>query len=212
MRRLTDDAAQDIVPRWSPDGQWIAFLSDRGGKYEIWKMRPDGTGITQMTDEPGREVIAPVWSPDSRQLLYEIRNVNAYVIDADRVGAEQKPRPLPAQQPPSFIPWDWSPDGQYLVGWQHSVEWGIVVYSFPDRRYQRLTKIGSFPVWLNDSRHLIFREDGELYFLDRLGGEPRKTLSLKGSAVGTHLLSRDGRRLYFSSASNEADLWLLKLK
>ena len=31
LRRLTDDAAQDIIPRWSPDGGWIAFISDRGG-------------------------------------------------------------------------------------------------------------------------------------------------------------------------------------
>jgi serine/threonine protein kinase len=61
LRRLTDDSAQDIVPRWSPDGQWIAFLSDRSGKYEIWKVRPDGTGLAQMTNEPEREVIAPVW-------------------------------------------------------------------------------------------------------------------------------------------------------
>jgi Tol biopolymer transport system component len=117
LHRLTDDVAQDIVPRWSPDGQWIAFLSDRSGKYEIWKVRPDGTGLAQMTHEPGREVIAPVWSPDGHRLLYQIRNVNSYVIDADRRGQEQTAESLPGEPPPGFIPWDWSPDGTLLVGW-----------------------------------------------------------------------------------------------
>jgi hypothetical protein len=59
-----------------------------------------------MTHEPGREVIAPVWSPDGRKLLYQIRNVNSYVIDANRPGAEQTPQGLSGQPPPGFIPWD----------------------------------------------------------------------------------------------------------
>src|SRR5262249_60941618 len=63
LHRLTDDVAQDIVPRWSPDGEWIAFLSDRSGKYEIWKVRPDRSGMSQMTHEPGRVVLTPCSAP-----------------------------------------------------------------------------------------------------------------------------------------------------
>src|SRR5262249_15493175 len=140
-------------------------------------------------------------------------NLNSYVIDADRPGTEQKPQPLPGQQPPSFIPWDWSPDGQYLVGWQHSAGWGIVVYSFATQRYERLNDYGYFPIWLNDSLHLIFRDLGELFLIDRLGGASKKILSLKASSqVGTHVISRDSRRLYFTEANSEADIWLLSLK
>jgi eukaryotic-like serine/threonine-protein kinase len=213
LRRLTDDAAQDIVPRWSPDGNWIAFLSDRSGKYEIWKIRPDGTGLAEMTHEPGREVIAPVWTPDSRRLLYQVRNVNSYMIDADRPGTEQKPQPLPGQPPSGFIPWDWSPDGMYLAGWLHQTEWGIVVYSAATQRYERLSDIGSFPVWLSDSRRLVFREGGDLFLLDRMGGPPKKIYSLKPpNQVGSHVLSRDNRHLYLTDASSEADIWLLSLK
>ena len=213
LRRLTDDAAQDIVPRWSPDGNWIAFLSDRSGKYEIWKIHPDGTGLTQMTFEPGRDVIAPVWSPDSRRLLYQVRNVNSYLIDADRPGTEQKPEALAGQAPPGFIGWDWSPDGAYLAGWQHSQGWGIVVYSFATHRYEHVSEKGAFPVWLNDSQRLIFREGGDLYLFDRRRGTPQQIHSLKGSRdIGTHLISRDNRQIYFTDVSNEADIWLLSLK
>ena len=214
LRRLTDDVAQDIVPRWSPDGQWIAFLSDRSGKYEIWKVRPDGSGLAQMTNEPDREVIAPVWSPDGSKLLYQIRNVNSYVIDANRPGAEQAPQSLWGQPPPGFIPWDWSPDGSLLVGWQPLNEQrSMVVYTFAEHRYQRfVTGFGSYPIWLNDNRRVLFREGEKLFLLDRLTGEWREVLSLKSpSQIGSYALSRDNKRLYYTSGSSEADIWLLKI-
>lgn len=38
-------------PDYAPDGQWIYFNSDRSGLMQIWKIRPDGTGLTQVTDD-----------------------------------------------------------------------------------------------------------------------------------------------------------------
>jgi serine/threonine protein kinase len=217
LKRLTDDAAQDIIPRWSPDGGWIAFISDRGGKYEIWKVRPDGSGLVQMTHEPGKEVIAPVWSPDGRNLLYQIRNVNSFVIDANRPGAEQEPEMLGGQAPDGFLPWEWSPDGNFLLGWQpprpEHRERGIVVYSFATKTYERFGHIGAFPVWLNDNRRILLREGDTFYVADRVEGKPRKIYALaQGNQIGAHALSRDNRRLYFTSVSSEADIWLLNVK
>ncbi len=216
LQRLTDDAAQDIMPRWSPDGRWIAFISDRGGKYEIWKVRPDGSGLAQMTHEPGKEVIAPVWSPDGRKLLYQIRNVNSFIIDADRPGTEQTPQMLPGQPVLGFLPWEWSPDSKHLAGWQPPMpeqqRRGIVVYSLAQQRYERLTDLGGYPAWLNDNRRLMFRDGTSIYLLDRLGGKPRQIYSLKQpNQIGSHALSRDNRRLYFTEISSDADIWLLKL-
>jgi eukaryotic-like serine/threonine-protein kinase len=215
LHRLTDDVAQDIVPHWSPDGQWIAFLSDRSGKYEIWKVRPDGSGLVQMTHEPDRDLIAPVWSPDSKRLLYQVRNVNSYVIDADRSGSQQTPQALGGNSPEGLIPMDWSPDGTMLVGWQPlEKRRTIVVYFFAEQRYQTFaTGRGSFPIWLSDNRHVLFREGGKLFVLDRVSEKWREILSLKApSLIGSYSLSRDNRRLYYTSASNEADVWLLNLE
>jgi len=51
------------------------------------------------------------------------------------------------------------------------------------------------------------------YLVDRLEGKPRKIYSLtQGNQIGSHALSRDNRRLYFTSVSSEADIWLLKVK
>ncbi len=170
-----------------------------------------------MTHEPGKEVIAPVWSPDGRKLLYQIRNANSFVIDATRPGTEQEPQMLPGQPPDGFIPWDWSPDGNYLLGWQpprpQHRERGIVVYSFATKHYDQFGNLGAFPVWLNDNRRRLLREGDAFYLVDRLEGKTRKIYSLaQGNQIGTHVLSRDNRRLYFTSLSSEADIWMLKLK
>ena len=48
--RLTNNAAFDIEPAWSPDGTKIAFASDRDGNVEIYVMNADGTGQTRLTN------------------------------------------------------------------------------------------------------------------------------------------------------------------
>ncbi len=64
----------DMQPRFSPDGQWIAFTSDRtgeGGKGgdNIWVMRPDGSDVRQVTRESFRLVTQPAWTPDSQFIV-----------------------------------------------------------------------------------------------------------------------------------------------
>jgi TolB protein len=66
---LVPGAYQDIHPDWSPDGEWIAFASDRSGELEIWVVRADGTGLRQVTTGPGAKSW-PAWSPDGRKILY----------------------------------------------------------------------------------------------------------------------------------------------
>ena len=67
-RRLTDDAFRDRGPSWSPDGQRIAFYSDRSGAYEHWVIRPDGSGLEQLTRRQGGSSNFPVWSPDGTRI------------------------------------------------------------------------------------------------------------------------------------------------
>jgi eukaryotic-like serine/threonine-protein kinase len=214
VRRLTDDIAADNVPRWSPNGQYIAFLSDRSGKREIWRVRQDGSELTQMTDVSDQEVIDPVWSPDSKRLLYQIRNVNSFIINADQPSTLESTQQLEGQAPPGFLVWNWSANAAFLAGWLPGLgkpNQGIVVYSFERQTYERLTDFGEFPIWLNDNRRLLFIWGKELYSLDRLSGTTGPILSISPGDFGLFALSRDNRRLYFTRKSNEADIWLLKL-
>ena len=66
---------------------------------------------------------------------------------------------------------------------------------------------------MNDNRLILFREGEKLYLLDRLTGKWNELLSLKlPSQIGSYALSRDNKRLYYTSGSSEADIWLLKIE
>jgi Tol biopolymer transport system component len=52
----------DEYPTWSPDGQWIAFHSDRDGDLDIYIVRPDGSDLRLLTDNDDDDM-QPSWSP-----------------------------------------------------------------------------------------------------------------------------------------------------
>ncbi|MBI1766045.1 MAG: PD40 domain-containing protein [Acidobacteria bacterium] len=71
-RRLTLEAAADIRPTWSHDGQWLYFSSNRSGDYQLWKQPSAGGPAVQLTWQGGREAYE---SPDG-QFLYYTRSPN----------------------------------------------------------------------------------------------------------------------------------------
>lgn len=58
---VTDGEQIDEAPAWSPDGQWIAFTSNRNGQTEIYLMQPDGAGLRRLTDHPAADWL-PRWA------------------------------------------------------------------------------------------------------------------------------------------------------
>ncbi len=68
-RQLTSTASREFQPAWSPDGQWLAYVTWSGDGGHIWKVRADGSGAPQqLTRVPAfyRDV---VWSPDGSRLV-----------------------------------------------------------------------------------------------------------------------------------------------
>ena len=170
-----------------------------------------------MTYEPGKDIIAPVWSPDGQRLLYQVRNLNSFIIDATRPGRDQVPEKLPGQPPEGFIPFDWSPDGSQLIGWQPPMPTrqrrGLFVYSFVKQTYRQLTDFGSFPIWLNDNRHVLAREGSNLFLVDTVDATAQKVFSVSvPNIIGSHSISKDNRKIYYTNVSSEADIWVLPLK
>lgn len=68
-QRVTDSYYTDTAPAWSPDGEWIAFISDRAGSSDLYLMHPDGSALHALTHTPEREG-NPAWAPDSTVLAF----------------------------------------------------------------------------------------------------------------------------------------------
>lgn len=69
VTRLTTDPAQDVMPSISPDGERIAFASDRNGNWDIWVMPSAGGQAMQVTSDATHD-LHPSWSPDGTHLVF----------------------------------------------------------------------------------------------------------------------------------------------
>jgi Tol biopolymer transport system component/imidazolonepropionase-like amidohydrolase len=68
-KALTTGVAWDMQPRYSPNGKWIAFTSDRSGGDNIWVMGRDGSDPKQVSKETFRLLNQPAWSPDGEFIV-----------------------------------------------------------------------------------------------------------------------------------------------
>jgi len=69
VTQLTSDPAEDAMPSISPDGQRIAFASNRAGSWDVYVMPTSGGKAVQLTSDESDE-IHPSWSPDGRQIVF----------------------------------------------------------------------------------------------------------------------------------------------
>jgi Tol biopolymer transport system component len=67
--RITSGLGYDSQPSVSPDGQWIAFVSDRNGSDNLWVVKPDGSEARKISDESHWGIISPAWTPDSQYII-----------------------------------------------------------------------------------------------------------------------------------------------
>lgn len=109
-KALTSDEARDMEPSWSPDGERIAFASDRDHDtetYEVYVVRPDGTDLRRLTSDGGR---SPAWSPDGSRIAFVRRN-RLHLMDADGGSV----RPASAVEDLDVASPTWSPDGSRIA-------------------------------------------------------------------------------------------------
>jgi len=116
--------AFDSQPKFSPDGKWIAFLSDREGTENVWIMKADGSEPKQVSKDPNSEFASPSWSPDGKYIFVSKTNFGIgpreiwmYHIDGGTGIQVTKSKPTPAirrQDRPNDLGVVASADGRYL--------------------------------------------------------------------------------------------------
>jgi Tol biopolymer transport system component len=213
LRQLTDDPATDRVPRWSPDGEWIAMFSDRTNQLQVWMIRPDGSDLRQITRNTSSVV---AWSPDGRRLaVTRQRSEIASILDPR---APLEPEAAPDREPMpaadvGFAPNSWSPDGNWLAGQSGFTTPGIVIQSVASGRLERVTDFGEWPVWLPDSRRVLFVARGrEFHVFDTRTKKTALIYSTGRDTLGPPRLTRDGRAMFYSRRITEADVWVATLR
>ncbi len=220
LQQLTADRFRRRGARWSPDGRWISFHTNQdGGDYQIWKIHPDGSGLTRATSLPGGAVEAR-WSPDGSRLLV-LSATDTCILETAKLSGSAPCVPLPKVDAAgdTFFASDWSPDGDRLAGevWHANgiAVPGVVTYALRTREFRPMTHAGDSPVWLSDSRRLLYLNEGRLWLLDTRDGRttavgsppgpPRRDFRI--GADGAFALSRDDRTLYFVRDASQGDIW-----
>jgi TolB protein len=111
ITQLTSDPADDIQPRFSPDGKKVVFCSNRSGNWDIWIVERDGAGMTQLTRDQADEV-APCWSPDGTRIAFCTWGRRSHQWELwEMAVAEPGVRRFLAF---GMFP-DWSPDGRHIA-------------------------------------------------------------------------------------------------
>src|SRR5215207_4816306 len=117
--RLTDSTNDDKAPVWSPQGDKIAFASDRRGAYEIFLMNADGSNQRPLRSDSPVVGFNFVWSPDGTRLAYPSGG-NVYVVEVVAPGGGDStaaPSNISSAKPAGSLDIEpsWAPGGGRLV-------------------------------------------------------------------------------------------------
>ena len=109
--RLTHEP-NSFHPVWSPDGEWIAFLSDRHGKVELYRMRWGGGEVTRLA--PNLTAYRPRWAwPDGERLAFF--SDDSGIFDVFVVDVEGKTLVNVTKDPVGTDAFVWSSDGAEIA-------------------------------------------------------------------------------------------------
>jgi len=158
--QLTQGFKNTVMPRWSPNGQMIAFMGiGFTGKWQIYTI-PGSGGTSHPFSSGGQPKGYPDWSPDGHLMAYSdvppmSQADGVYILDLRSQKTTTLPRSAGYSSP------RWSPDGRLLVA-QHSGDLHLCLFEFDTGRWRPLTSIpANYPSWSHDGRYVYFRSDAE---------------------------------------------------
>jgi Tol biopolymer transport system component len=166
--RVTDGEGNDGWPTWSPDGQRLAFHSDRSDGFDIWIINIDGTGLTRLTQHPANDRY-PAWSPDGRRIAYTSNrngNEEVWVIDvAEALGGAGDAGAANLSRSPGRDRYPmWSADGSRLTfNTKRDGDYEVYIMNADGSEQQNVSRspdtTEGLADWSPDSRSIVLYSD-----------------------------------------------------
>jgi TolB protein len=112
VQRITNSFGLDVDPSWSPDGKWLAFVSDRSGRPMVYKMEASGANVQRLT-YAGYYNATPSWSPSGNKLAFagwDAGKFDIFIMNTDGTNIERLTKSMGNNEDPDF-----APDGYFIV-------------------------------------------------------------------------------------------------
>jgi len=154
-RRVEFPASHFELPRWSPDGKWIAFMAQRPSKpWRIFVVSTDGGNTHEASVGPDNQG-APTWSPDGKWIAYgnvECEATESCAIHKLNISTKQEFK-VPGSEDLGTA--RWSPDGHYIAA-LNPVSHEILIFDLKSERWRKLFGgvNGNDLAWSADSRYV----------------------------------------------------------
>src|SRR6185312_12364407 len=201
------------APAWSPDGQSIAYFSDRAGEYDLYVRNQDGSGAVRRIplgqDDAFYDDLR--WSPDSRKVLFDDQKLNLWYVDVS--GADARPLKVATdtfEKPLRSLDARWSPDSRWIAYTKLMPNYlhAIFVYSLIGGATHQITDGASdcmYPVFDQGGKYLYFTsstDTGLAYgWLDMTSEERPLTRTVYAATLQAGTASPLEARSGFESAS-----------
>jgi len=166
IRNLTSSpGVHDRNSKWSPDGKWIAYVSDASGEDEIWIAPQDGRGAARQITKTGDVYKYQIeWSPDGKKILWADKALRLRYVNVET----GKITDVCRGEKWEFSQYAWSPDSQWIVYAQAEVASmsKIYLYSLQDQTSHELTDgwyDSSSPIFSADGRFVFFVSERDFH-------------------------------------------------
>jgi len=223
---LTNNTTLDAYPAWSPDGQKIAFSSNRDGNTEIYVMNQDGSNVVRLTNTANATERGPRWSPDGTKIVFESNrdgDTEIFVMNADGSNVTQLTNNTIADNFPLFSPDGGkilfnsnrdAPDTQPPFG-----KWEIYEMNADGSAPKRLTNDGAIaelPSYFKDGTRIVFDSNRsgttDIYIMNadgsgitRLTNNGATNFLAVGSPDNSHIMFTNSASGHFESYVMNAD-------